>query len=319
MRAASSGRARSNVGFDLTEYLEHERRQVSTALTRALSAFEPALPDALAGAAAHGVLSGGKALRPILCVSAYRAAGGGYGLPGEAIYALAVSLEFIHGYSLMHDDLPCMDDAALRRGLPTTHRVHGEAATVLAGAALIPMAALQALEGCRALGLADPRAREVVLELLAAAGAGGMVGGQTLDLLAEGELLSAEELGTLHGLKTGALLTSALRMGALAADAPGPILDAFSVFGRAIGLAFQIADDLLDATTGAETLGKNPSDLAMGKSTYVSLHGTEGARTLARAQVTRARAALDGAGMTCDEPAAAVLHALAEYTVSRAH
>jgi geranylgeranyl pyrophosphate synthase len=229
----------------------------------------------------------------------------------EAIYDLGASLELVHAYSLMHDDLPCMDDAPLRRGHPTTHRVHGEAAAVAAGAALIPLAALQALVAGRVLGL-GAAASGLAAELCRAAGAGGMVGGQALDLLAEGERLSATELDRLHRLKTGALLTAALRMGALAGGASETLLAALDSYGRAVGLAFQIADDVLDATATAEALGKHPSDHALGKSTYVSLYGLEEAQRRALAEVVRAHGALLEGGV--DAPA---LHALADFVVNR--
>jgi geranylgeranyl pyrophosphate synthase len=265
-------------------------------------------PDVLA-AIRHGVMSGGKRLRPILCVSAYAACGGDR---REAAYDLAASLEMIHAYSLMHDDLPCMDDAELRRGRPTTHRVHGEDVTMRAGAALIPAAALQALAACARLGCPRDTALAVTQALLDASGAGGMVGGQWVDLLGEGQALGADELDALHRMKTGALLAASLVMGATAAGADTATRDALETYGRAIGLAFQIADDILDATASAETLGKNPSDADLDKSTYVSLYGLDEARRRAQAQVDQALAALAGAGV--DAPA---LEALARYVIDR--
>jgi geranylgeranyl pyrophosphate synthase len=321
--------------FDLEAFLEAERHAADAALDRALARWSALLPEAIAAAVAHGVRGGGKRLRPVLCVSAYRATrshrargdGGGAGAsaPGDssavssAVYDLAASLELVHAYSLMHDDLPCMDDAELRRGLPSTHRVHGEHATILAGAAMIPLAALQALESCVALGLDTARAADIVRELTHAAGAGGMVGGQVLDLRAEGSILDAPHLDGLHRLKTGALLRGALRMGGLAAGARPDELGSLDVFGQAVGLAFQITDDVLDATGTAEALGKNPSDAALRKSTYVSVHGLEAARRRAEGEVARARKALIGAGLGPERPEAAPLHALAGYSASRGH
>jgi geranylgeranyl pyrophosphate synthase len=302
--------------FDLDSFLLGERRSVDAALARALARCRELLPDGVLGAIAHGVRGGGKRLRPVLCVTAYRACGGA---DDDAVYDLAAALELIHAYSLMHDDLPCMDDAELRRGLPATHRVFGEGTTVTAGAAMIPLAALQALDACGRIGIAEREARAVVAELCRAAGGGGMVGGQVLDLLAEGTQLDADELDELHARKTGALLTAALRMGARAAGASGDVLEALDAYGRAVGLAFQIADDVLDATATAEALGKKPSDTALGKSTYVSLHGVAEARRRALRLVARAGEALDGVGLPSANPTAAPLHALAEYAVSRAH
>jgi farnesyl diphosphate synthase/geranylgeranyl diphosphate synthase type II len=245
----------ARTGFDLKGFLGREKIRVETALESALHNLLPRIPEPFQGAVEHGVTSGGKRLRPILCVAGYRAAGG----EGEEIYPLAVSLELIHAYSLMHDDLPCMDDADLRRG-----------------------------EG------------------------GGMVGGQLLDLLGEERKLSAEELDELHRLKTGALLRASLTMGGLAAGAPSRALSGLDRYGRAIGLAFQIADDILDATSSAEDLGKIPSDGELGKSTYVSLFGLEEAGTRAGALVSEALSALREGGLPSPE-----LEALARYVVER--
>jgi geranylgeranyl pyrophosphate synthase len=303
-------------GFDLTDFLEGERRSVDAALERALLRAAELLPEPLSDAVAHGVRGGGKRLRPVLCVTAYRACGGA---ASDAVYDLAASLELIHAYSLMHDDLPCMDDAELRRGMPAAHRVFGTDATAFAGAAMIPLAALQAFEAGCALGLGRQGASAVVVELCRAAGGGGMVGGQVLDLMAEGSQPDEQALDELHGLKTGALLTAALRMGARAAGAQDAVLDALDAYGRAVGLAFQITDDVLDATATAEALGKKPSDTALGKSTYVSLHGVEEARRRAAGLVARAGEALEAVGLPSDHPPAAPLHALADYAVSRQH
>lgn len=298
----------------LEAYLGGEVPKVEAALVRAVTAFEAA--GALDGeglsAVRHGVLSGGKRLRPVLCVAAFRACDGDDSADPGALYDMAISLEMIHAYSLMHDDLPCMDDAALRRGRPTTHRAHGEESTMRAAAALIPLAALHAVTASRRLGLGDADARAVGRCLMEASGAGGMVGGQWLDLQGEGEALGADALGDLHRRKTGALLTAALVMGARAARATPERVRALETYGRSIGLAFQIADDVLDATATPETLGKNPSDTQLAKSTYVALYGLDGARERARAHVGRALGALTEADIT-SEP----LAALARYVVER--
>lgn len=300
----------------LDAYLSTEAARVEAALVRALEGLggrsdegEIPLPPEVVDAMRHGVLGGGKRLRPILCATAYTACGGE---ASDAVYDLAVSLELIHAYSLMHDDLPCMDDAELRRGRATTHRVHGEETTMFAGAALIPAAALQALRAARALGADPGRARRVAGLVMEAAGAGGMVGGQWLDLLGEDARLTPPELDELHRLKTGALLTASLVVGAAAAGAPDEVRDALGAYGRAIGLAFQIADDILDATASAETLGKNPSDADLGKSTYVTLYGLEPARVEAEALVEQALTALADAGVRSPP-----LEALARYVVDR--
>ena len=298
-------------GFSATElkdYLATERVQVEGALENALAGILPRVPEEFRGALRHGVTSGGKRLRPILCVAGFRAAGG----EGEGIYPLAVSLELIHAYSLMHDDLPCMDDADLRRGEPTTHKAHGEDRTTVAGALLIPAAALQAHEGARAMGLPEEKCRLLVEELAKASGGGGMVGGQLLDLLGEDQELSADQLDDLHRRKTGALLRASLRMGGIAAGASPQALAGLDGYGEAMGLAFQIADDLLDATSSAQELGKNPSDADLGKSTYVSLFGVEEAGRKAEEQVDAAIQALDDGGLASPE-----LKALARYIVDR--
>lgn len=293
---------------DLKAFLTRERERVEIALDEALSNLLPKVPDGLRGALQHGVTSGGKRLRPILCVTAFHASGG----IDEGIYRLGVSLELIHAYSLMHDDLPCMDDAELRRGEPTTHILHGEAPTTVAGALLIPGAALQAYQAAQAMNLPETACRRLVLELCQASGGGGMVGGQVLDLLGEESELTASQLDDLHRRKTGALLRASLRMGGIAAGVDAGTLGGLDRYGESIGLAFQIADDLLDATSSAQELGKNPSDAALGKSTYVSLFGVEEATRKARELVAAAEDALTRVGLGSPE-----LVALARYIVER--
>lgn len=310
--------------FDLATFLAREVEVVDAALERALDVEAArALPAPVREAVVHGVRSGGKRLRPVLCVEAWRTvrgaeradAGGRQPRRDEApaaVHDLAVALELIHAYSLMHDDLPCMDDAALRRGEPTTWKVHGKAATVVGGVALIPLAAGQALDATLRLGNSESRARRTAHTLMHAAGSAGMVGGQALDLLGEGRTLTAGELDTLHSHKTGALLTAALVMGGIAAGATSDQEVALERYGRQIGLAFQIADDLLDATASSETLGKEPSDSTLGKSTYVALHGVDEARNRGFALVEGAVAALAAADL--ESPA---LTALAHYVMER--
>lgn len=298
--------------FDLEDYLAAEGARVESALARSVEALHGRLDEDVRLALGHGVLSGGKRIRPILCVTAYRAAGGT--ACDERIYDLAASLELIHAYSLMHDDLPCMDDAELRRGKPTTHRAHGEDLTTRAGAALIPAAALQAWMAAEAMGCDQATRACVVRALMEAAGGGGMVGGQWLDLDAEGRALGADELDGLHRRKTGALLTASLVMGAEAAGAPPEVRASLQGYGRAIGLAFQIADDILDATSTVEALGKHPSDAHLEKSTYVSVYGLAEAERHARAQVEEACGVLRDGGV--EAPA---LEALARFVVDRQH
>ena len=246
---------------------------------------------------------------PVMCVVAYRACGGG---TGPAVYDLGAAIELIHAYSLMHDDLPCMDDADLRRGQPTPHTLFGEEATARAGLALIPAASLWALRASNALGANDAVSRRIVSQLNRAAGAGGMVGGQALDLLGEGRSLDSNELDRLHRMKTGVLLTASLVIGGIAAGAFDTTLAGLESFGRGIGLAFQVTDDVLDATEVAADLGKHPSDGVLDKSTYVSLYGLEEAMKRARVHAEEATEALRGAGLD-----ATALIALASYVVER--
>ncbi len=300
--------SRSLTEGELKAFLAREREKVESALSDALSALLPKIPEPFRGAVQHGVTSGGKRLRPILCVAAYHVSGG----RKEEIYPLSVSLELIHAYSLMHDDLPCMDDADLRRGEATTHILHGEAPTTVAGALLLPGAALHAYEAAEAMDLPETACSRLVLELCQASGGGGMVGGQVLDLLGEEQELTAPQLNDLHRRKTGALLRASLRMGGIAAGVDAPTLEGLDKYGESIGLAFQIADDLLDATSSAHELGKNPSDAELGKSTYVSLFGVEEAHRKARGLVESAEEALIQAGLVSPE-----LVALARYIVER--
>ena len=220
---------------------------------------------------------------------------------GPAVYDLGAAIELIHAYSLMHDDLPCMDDADLRRGQPTPHTLFGEEATARAGLALIPAASRWALRASNALGANDAVSRRIVSQLNRAAGAGGMIGGQALDLLGEGRSLDSNELDRLHRMKTGALLTASLVIGGIAAGASDTTLAGLESFGRGIGLAFQVTDDILDATEVAADLGKHPSDDVLDKSTYVSLYGLEEAMKRARVHAEEATEALRGAGL--DAPA----------------
>lgn len=301
----------SLVTMDLREYLDRERRITASALEEASGALLAAVPPSLAEPICYALASGGKRLRPILCVTAYRASAGRAG--PEALYALAASLEIIHTYSLVHDDLPCMDDDDVRRGKPAAHRAFGVDAAVLAGAAMIPLACTALHQGAARLDLASETVAEILRELCSAAGGGGMVGGQLLDLEAEGRSLTLEELETIHRGKTGALIGTAVRIGALAARAPDHVVDALESYGRGVGLAFQITDDILDVTAESAILGKPAgSDHARGKSTFVGLLGVDGARDRARQEIERAVAAIRIANVASPE-----LEALASYSVER--
>lgn len=294
--------------LDFERFLASEAALVEAAMLRALEGLA-SVGAGVGGAIQQGITTGGKRLRPILCAEAFRACGG-----EGPIYDLAISLEWIHAYSLMHDDLPCMDNAPLRRGLPTPHVRFGVEPALLGGAVLVPAAVRQLRFGALGLGLAGDQIVLLARILCGAAGGAGMVGGQALDLDGEGRALDRDDLDVLHRGKTGALLQGALLLGAQAAGASPAQVDALAAYGADLGLAFQIADDVLDATSTEEALGKAPSDAVLDKSTYVRLLGVEGARAEAAALVDRAVASLETAGITSTP-----LRALAAFVVSRDH
>lgn len=303
-------------GFDLGAYLDVERGAVEAAQRRLVDDLLGNISDVIAEPIRYALEAGGKRLRPILCVTAYRAAAPPASAAGGApqgIYEIACAIEFIHTYSLVHDDLPCMDDDDLRRGRPTTHKVFGESRAIRAGAALIPLACQALSRGARGLGLTTAERAALVHELCGAAGGGGMVGGQWLDLEAEGRSVTVVELEAIHRLKTGALLAASLRLGGLAARADTVTLTALGDYGRAVGLAFQIADDLLDLTGNTALLGKTAGrDVDLSKATYPALLGLEGARARANQEVGEAITALRRAGIESPE-----LEALARYAIER--
>jgi geranylgeranyl pyrophosphate synthase len=260
---------------------------------------------------AYVLKPGGKRLRPALCCAAYTAVAR-RDVPAGAV-RLACAVELIHVYSLMHDDLPCMDNDDFRRGQPTAHRVFGDAATMAAGAALIPLAFRVLRAAAVELGLDDERTTALALELARAAGASGMVGGQVLDLAAEGRAISLDDLELLHRAKTGALIAAAARLGAIAAGGSEEHLSALRAYGRNVGLAFQIADDVLDETSAFAQLGKKPGkDRAQAKATFPAMMGLGLARFRAVEEVNDAIASLAAAGLRTPE-----LEALARFAVER--
>ena len=274
-----------------------ERAGVEAALERCCAGALDGLPARVAEAIRYSLLGGGKRLRAILLGGAYRACGG-TGDPAP----LAAAVEIVHAYSLVHDDLPCMDDDDMRRGRPTVHRVYGAPAATAAGLAMVPLAVGCGVRAARGLGLTAPEAAEVVRTLMHASGADGMIGGQLLDLEGEGRALSLPELERIHRLKTGALITASVRLGGLAARAPRPRMSALVRYGQAVGLAFQIADDVLDLTATTHELGKTAGrDVELQKSTYPALLGIDGARARAEALSDDACAALAAAGLLTPE------------------
>ncbi|SDA77893.1 polyprenyl synthetase family protein [Mesorhizobium qingshengii] len=257
---------------------------------RALSG-EIARPDRLMAAMRHGVLNGGKRLRPFLVMESAAL----FSADGEAALRVAAALECVHCYSLIHDDLPAMDDDDLRRGQPTVHKAFDEATAILAGDALLTLA-FDIIAG-EATVLPAERRAALVLALARAAGAGGMVGGQKLDL--EAEQAPPDEAGIirLQAMKTGALIRFACEAGALIAGAAAEDRERLAEFGSAIGLAFQLADDLLDLTADASQMGKaTGKDAAAGKATLVALHGAAWARGQLNGLVEQAHELLEPYG-----------------------
>ena len=261
----------------IEEILRSEREAVEVALARLLP--DDAWPERLHRAMAHAVFAGGKRIRPILTRLAHRAAGG----DPDAVTDAACGLELIHTYSLIHDDLPAFDDDVLRRGRPTVHVAFDEATAILAGDALLTEGLLVLARYPAGPDWAARRAAAV--ELVAeAVSARGMVGGQMEDLEATGEIASREEdpkirLDRIHRAKTGCLLTASVELGGVLAGVGDDERSAFADFGAGLGLAFQIADDILDATASAHDLGKSPGkDAEAGKLTYVTLYGLDSAR-----------------------------------------
>lgn len=274
----------------------------------ALLAGENSVEAPLGEAMRYSLLAGGKRLRPILLLAAADAVGA----RGEAYLDAACALELVHTYSLIHDDLPAMDDDDYRRGKLTNHKVYGDGMAILAGDALLTLA-FEVL--ARQQGVSPEALLAAVRELSRAAGPYGMVAGQALDLESEGRRIGYEVLRRMHAAKTGALFRAALRMGAILAGAPAEKLAALTAYAEAFGLAFQITDDILDVTGTAEKIGKPVgSDARNDKSTYVSLLSLATARVTAQKAVDGAVAALAAFGSEAD-----VLREGVRYLIARDH
>jgi geranylgeranyl pyrophosphate synthase len=291
------------------DFLLRAREETDRALERALGEILPAVPRSLADAVRYAVLGSGKRFRPALVLAAYESAGGKSG----AIADLAAAVEIVHAYSLVHDDLPCMDNDDLRRGRPTVHRAFDVERATAAGFAMVPVAAAAAVRGCRLLDLRAAATREIQLLLFRAAGAGGMIGGQVLDLVAPGQQPSRETMTAIDERKTGALIAASVEIGAVAAGAPLSQRSAHRAYGQDVGLAFQIADDVLDVTATSEELGKTPGkDAKLGKPTFPMLLGVAGAQREAERLAERAVAHLAAGGVSSP-----LLAALARFVVAR--
>ena len=278
--------------MDIRQYLENKRSQVDAALHKYMLAEQEALAEHIKSMG-YSLFAGGKRVRPILCLAAAEAVHTTADDLPEACLVTACALECIHAYSLIHDDLPAMDDDELRRGKPTNHMVFGEAGAILAGDGLLTFA----FELLSTPGWQTPSAEDrlrIISIISRAAGPVGMVGGQFLDLENEGKNVEFATLRDIHSRKTGALITASIQAGAILGNGSAEQYDALSEYGERVGLAFQIVDDLLNVEGTREQLGKAAgSDAARRKATYPALFGVEETRKMAKTAVNEAVAALD--------------------------
>lgn len=293
-----------------TDQWEHYRTRANGQLEQAFSRLSSGKTQALNDAIRYSTLNGGKRFRAMLVY----ASGACFGAPLQSLDAPALALELIHAYSLVHDDLPAMDDDALRRGRASCHVEFNEATAILAGDALQSLA-FELLAQPNEF-LKPSQQLEMIQQLAAASGISGMAGGQSLDIIATGQTLNQADLQTVHEQKTGALIRAALRLGALAAPTIGrQELAQIDEYGRLIGLAFQVVDDILDQTQSSERLGKHSgADTAMDKNTYPALLGLGAAQHYADQLVQSAKQSLVKLGRDTD-----FLYQLAEFTRSRDH
>lgn len=294
--------------MDLTQYLHSKKLEIEKALEE-LMFPEAGLLSGHVASMRYSLFAGGKRIRPVLCLATAEA----LGIDPTPYLPIACSLECIHTYSLIHDDLPAMDNDDLRRGKPTNHKVFGEAEAILAGDGLLTFA-FELLSNTDISGtiMSDDRIR--IIQIIAkAVGSIGMVGGQALDIESENKSIPFDTLQYLHSCKTGALITASVQTGAVIGQASQSQFKALTVYGKAVGLAFQIVDDLLDVEGTEEELGKAVgADAALNKATYPSLFGVEKTRKKAIAAVDNALAALEGFDEKAD-----YLRELAKYIYSR--
>jgi len=291
---------------NLKRYLQTRQQKIDHALNRYLPKANTK-PATLHRAMRYSLFAGGKRLRPILCLAAAEACRGSI----DSALPLACALECIHTYSLVHDDLPSMDNDDFRRGRPTCHKVFGEGIAVLAGDALLTIA-FEIVSRAKAA----PRYEVAILlrEIAVAAGSEKLIAGQVADLEAEGKTVKRDQLQFIHENKTAAILKSSVRLGAMSANADSKKLSAITRFGQRLGLAFQIIDDILDVTQTSEILGKSAGkDVAAKKATYPAVIGLEKSRAEARQLTRQAHNALSIFSSSDAEP----LHALANYLLER--
>jgi geranylgeranyl diphosphate synthase type II len=298
---------KSEAGFDLDQYLCRTGERVDRALDRLLPP-ETAAPPTIHKAMRYSIFAGGKRIRPVLCLASCEAVGGNL---ADAL-PLACAVECIHTYSLIHDDLPCMDDDDLRRGKPTSHKVFGEGIAVLAGDALLT-------EAFALVAKSNPPkrypVRMLVQELAFAAGSLRLIAGQVQDLEGEHNHLHLEEVKRTHLNKTAALITASIRLGAMAGNASPAQLKRLTRYGQDLGLAFQVIDDILDATSTKEVMGKSVrADQKSQKSTFPAVLGLDKSRQYAADLIADAQAQLRGFGKSA-EP----LRAIADFFLTRQH
>ncbi len=291
--------------MDVTTYLQEKGQVVKDHLTKLVS--EKGLPqDSLYRAAKYSLMAGGKRLRPILAIATAES----FGCEPNKILNVACALELIHTYSLIHDDLPCMDDDDLRRGKPTLHKVYPEAHAVLAGDYLLTYA-FEVISTDEAL--TDTQKVKLITTLSQNAGGQGMIGGQVMDIEAEDRQIPIEDLQCIHRNKTGAMITASVIFGGIVAGVPEQQLETLKLYGEDIGLAFQIIDDVLDVTQSEEVLGKTAgSDITNNKSTYVSLIGLEQAHATAHSLLLSAEERLKTLPIT-----SSILEDLSNFIVNR--
>ena len=291
--------------MNLREYLARQQQLVDTELDRLVPA-DSVEPQTIHRAMRYSLFAGGKRIRPILCIEAAHTVSEA----PDGVAACACALELIHTYSLIHDDLPALDNDDYRRGKLTNHKVFGDAMAILAGDALLTFA----FQVLASLPIADDRKTRLIAELSTAAGTvGGMIGGQVADLEGEGKPPDAQLLETIHRAKTGALLRASLRLGAIYAGAAEPQYAALSCYGEHVGLAFQIVDDILDVEESSAALGKTAGkDAQQHKITFPAVYGIEASRRMAEEECARAHVVLAPFG-----DRAARLHELADLIVHR--
>jgi geranylgeranyl diphosphate synthase, type II len=294
--------------MDITSYLSKKKAVVDNALDKLVPSAK-LFPTSVHEAMRYSLFAGGKRVRPILAIAAAEA----LGARTAGLLPLAGSLELIHTYSLIHDDLPAMDDDDFRRGLPTCHKVYGEAIAVLAGDGLLNMAFELLSDPRRTKTVSASRLIAIIKEVSAASGVLGMVGGQVVDMESEGREIDFPTLEYIHTRKTGALIRASVRVGAIYAKASEKRLKALTRYGELAGLSFQIVDDILDITGTREEIGKNVGgDLKKGKRTYPSFFGLEGSRLRANEVADKAIHALRDFDHKADP-----LRELAKYIVQR--